>query len=134
MKVLSEPGELLYNASPRKKLRILDLYLKHNGFSYSDDAGIETLSDNFIDNKFNCLTYALVGYVVGRELGWPIHIVCTRNHVFLRWDNGKTRINFDQGKFTTDELYRAEFQIFPENSIYLKNLTESQVLALIDFQ
>jgi len=72
---------------------------------------------------------------LAEQLGVPIFAVATPTHVFLRYDDGKTRVNiepFQQGAALSDEQYMREHRI-PERSIekgvFLRNLTVDEFLA-----
>lgn len=90
------------------------------------------------DKMGTCASMPVLYVAVGRRLGYPVHLVSTRGHLFCRWDDGKERMNFegtgDGIRIDPDEKYHK----FPftltqqeiENSTYLKNLTRAQELAI----
>ena len=90
------------------------------------------------DKMGTCASMPVLYVAVGRRLGYPVHLVSTRGHLFCRWNDGKERMNFegtgDGIRIDPDEKYHK----FPftltqqeiENSTYLKNLTRAQELAI----
>lgn len=74
---------------------------------------------------------------VGRELGYPLKLVTTKGHIFVRWEGGGERFNVEatgQGlnRFE-DEYYRHwPFEVIPAEEAaegYLKSLTPPEELA-----
>jgi hypothetical protein len=52
-----------------------------------------------IDNKLGtCATMPVLYMAIGHRLGWPIHAVVSRDHMWARWDDGRpggTRFNLE---------------------------------------
>jgi regulator of sirC expression with transglutaminase-like and TPR domain len=84
-----------------------------------------------------CVGIAGVYLSVAEELGLPIKAVATPTHVFLRFDNGKTRINietFNAGAPLPDEQYVAQQRIAPasvKKGVFLEGLTTDRFLAQV---
>ncbi len=83
-----------------------------------------------------CVGIASLYLVLADQIGLPIYAVATPSHVFLRYDDGTTRINIEtlQNGAIPDEQYVREERI-PEASIrkgvFMRNLTADQFIAQI---
>ena len=84
-----------------------------------------------------CVGIASLYLVLAERLDLPIFAVATPSHVFLRYDDGTTRINIEtlQGAANvSDEQYIREQKI-PERSIrrgvFMRNLTTDELLAQV---
>ena len=84
-----------------------------------------------------CVGIAAIYLALAEGVHWPIHAVATPSHVFLRYDDGTTRINIetmDSGASIPDEQYIREQRI-PEASIqrgvFMRNLTTDEFLAQV---
>jgi len=82
-----------------------------------------------------CVGIAALYLVLAEQLDLPIYAVATPSHVFLRYDDGTTRINIETlqgGANVPDEQYVREQKI-PEESIrrgvFMRNLTTAEFLA-----
>jgi tetratricopeptide (TPR) repeat protein len=67
-----------------------------------------TLAASLLRSKGNCLSTSTLFVLVGRELELPICMVLAPRHAYVRWDDGKTRINIettDAGKEIQDGVY-----------------------------
>jgi tetratricopeptide (TPR) repeat protein len=84
-----------------------------------------------------CVGMAALYLVLAEQLRLPIFAVATPSHVFLRYDDGTTRINietFQQGANIPDEQYIQEQRI-PEESItrgvFMRSLSADEFLAQV---
>lgn len=87
-----------------------------------------------------CASLPVLYVALGKRLGYPMHLVSAKRHLFARWDDGKgTRVNLEcsnAGGFTShpDEYYRTwPMPMSPEEEAdggYLKNLTAKEYLAV----
>jgi hypothetical protein len=81
-----------------------------------------------------CSSMPVLYVAVGRRLGYPVKLVATKGHLFVRWEDAqhKERFNFD-GDFYSDEYYRK--WPFPTGELeikanrYLKSMTAEEELA-----
>ena len=83
-----------------------------------------------------CVGVAGVYLSVAEELDLPIFPVATPSHVFLRYDDGATRINIDTdgGAAIPDERYIEQQRIAPDSvrrGVFLRNLSADQFLAQV---
>ena len=64
------------------------------------------------DRVGTCSSLPVLYVALGRRLGYPLHLVCAKNHLFLRWDDGNgTKVNLEascNGGFLSypDDHYR----------------------------
>ena len=84
-----------------------------------------------------CVGIAAIYLALAEGVHWPIHAVATPSHVFLRYDDGTTRINIEtlqQGANIPDAQYVREQKI-PEKSItrgfFMRNLSTDEFLAQV---
>ncbi len=84
-----------------------------------------------------CVGIAALYLLLAERLSLPIHPVATPSHVFLRYDDGATRINIETlqgGANVPDEQYVREQKI-PERSIrrgvFMRDLTADEFLAQV---
>lgn len=85
-----------------------------------------------------CVSIPTLCVAVGRRLGYPLQLACTRKHVFFRWDDSKEVFNMEaciKGCDTrTDEHYKNWPEQVSKKEIkankFLKSLTPKEELAL----
>src|SRR2546422_2428503 len=84
-----------------------------------------------------CVGIAALYLVLAEQLQLPVYAVATPSHVFLRYDDGTTRINIETlqgGANVSDEQYIREQKI-PEKSmrrgVFMRNLTTEEFLAQV---
>ena len=84
-----------------------------------------------------CVGIAAVYLTLAEQVGLPIHAVATPTHVFLRYDDGRTRINietFNGGAPVSDEQYISQNRIAPasvKKGVFLQDLSADRFLAQI---
>jgi regulator of sirC expression with transglutaminase-like and TPR domain len=84
-----------------------------------------------------CVGIASVYLVLSRRLNLPIRAVATPSHVFLRYDDGQTRVNietFQKGATFSDEHYVREQRISDRlirRGIFMRSLTDEEFLAQV---
>jgi regulator of sirC expression with transglutaminase-like and TPR domain len=87
-----------------------------------------------------CASLPVLYVALGRRMGYPMHLVAAKGHLFARWDDGKgTRVNVEAanaGGYTShpDSYYRTWPHALSHNEEerggYLENLTAQQCLAI----
>ncbi|MCX6925481.1 MAG: hypothetical protein NT154_20075 [Verrucomicrobia bacterium] len=85
-----------------------------------------------------CSSLPVLQVAVGRRLGYPLKLVTTKGHLFVRWEDGRERFNIEaagQGvnRFTDDYYRHWPLEITPAEEAaegYLKSLTPSEELAV----
>jgi len=83
-----------------------------------------------------CVGVAAVYLAVAEELNLPVYAVGTPSHVFLRYDDGTTRINIetDGGRSVPDQQYISQNRISPvsvQKGVFLEDLTNDRFLAQV---
>jgi tetratricopeptide (TPR) repeat protein len=71
-----------------------------------------------VKSRGNCLSTALLYYLVATELKLPMTIATVPSHVFIRWDDGTTVINIEttaKGLALTDKQIIKHFDLTPED-------------------
>jgi len=82
-----------------------------------------------------CIGIAALYMALAEQLGLPVFAVATPTHVFLRYDDGTTRVNiepFQRGAHLSDEQYAREHRIAVQSvgaGVFLRNLTMEEFLA-----
>jgi len=130
-------------------LAMITLLQRHLGVKYNPAQ--MTGPDNYLDARDHfihgpltehggtCGSLPILYLAVGRRLGYPLHLVRTIRHGFVRWDDGCERFNIEcAGRGFTprdDEHYRQWPTRFTEkvrtDPFFLRNLSPRQ--ELIDF-
>lgn len=92
------------------------------------------------DRVGTCSSLPVLYVAPGRRLGYPLHLVCAKNHLFLRWDDGKgTKVNMEAScgggflSYPDDHYRKLRGGIRPEEEKaagYLANLKPSETLAI----
>jgi len=85
-----------------------------------------------------CASLPVLYVAVGRRLGYPLKLVAAKNHLFVRWENERERLNIEattQGLTTFDDDYyrRWPFPMTPEEERterYLTSLTPAEELSV----
>jgi hypothetical protein len=85
-----------------------------------------------------CSSLPVLQVAVGRRLGYPLKLVTTKGHLFLRWEDPHERFNIEaagQGvnRFMDDYYRHWPLEITPVEEAaegYLKSLTPSEELAV----
>jgi len=102
--------------------------------SHADDPN-DLFLHSVMDRKQGyCLSLSVLYLSVAERVGLNVHGVVVPGHFFVRYDNGRTRLNIETtsgGANPPDDYYRTKFNV-PENSrdtIYMKNLNKRQSLG-----
>ncbi len=80
-----------------------------------------------------CLSLSILYLAIGERLGLPLYGVVVPGHFFVRYDDGRTRLNIEttsNGAIVDDQYYRDKFTP-PDRpqSLYMQNLTRRQTLG-----
>jgi hypothetical protein len=125
LQVLQEDCGVKYNL---ERIRNVD-------FTNSKDLFIHGMIDD--SNGGTCASMPVLYTAVGRRLGYPLYLVPTKGHLFVRWDDGKNHFNIEGSGngFSSfpDEYYHTWPLPLTENEIrngqFLMSLTPAQELA-----
>jgi len=90
------------------------------------------------ERRGTCSSMPVLYVAVGRELWYPLMLVTTKGHLFVRWEGGGERFNIEAtsrglSRFDDDYYRHWPFQITPEEEAaegYLKSLTPPKELAV----
>jgi hypothetical protein len=84
-----------------------------------------------------CASMPVLYTAIGRRLGYPLKLVATKGHLFVRWEDSRTRVNVDattQGFVTSPDDYYKSWpfkttgqEIKEEH--YLESMTPTRELA-----
>jgi hypothetical protein len=85
-----------------------------------------------------CASLPVLYVAVGRRLGYPLKLVAAKNHLFVRWEDGRERLNIEattQGLTTFDDDYyrRWPFPMTPDEERterYLTSLSPAEELSV----
>ena len=85
-----------------------------------------------------CSSLPVLQVAIGRRLGYPLKLVTTKGHLFVRWDDAHERFNIEaagQGvnRFNDDYYRHWPLEITPAEEAaegYLKSLTPPEELAV----
>jgi tetratricopeptide (TPR) repeat protein len=80
-----------------------------------------------------CLSLSILYLSIAERLGLPMYGVVVPGHFFVRYDDGRQKINIEttsNGGRATDEHYITKFKVPKGNNhIYMKNLSKIQTLG-----
>ncbi len=116
--VLKEDFRVRYN--PERIEAPEDLKTGLAGFEFFRNPNDIFLTGLLGDQRMGtCSSLPVLYAAVGRRLGFPIKLSCTRGHLFCRWDGNGERFNFEVTNkgvsFPTDDHFREwPFPITPE--------------------
>jgi hypothetical protein len=85
-----------------------------------------------------CSSMPVLYLAVGRELGYPLKLVTSEAHLFVRWDGAGERFNIEAtsrglNRFPDDYYRHWPFEVSPAEEAgqgYLKSLTAAEELAV----
>jgi uncharacterized protein YeaO (DUF488 family) len=88
--------------------------------------------------KGTCASIPVLAVTLGRRCGHPVWLVSGKEHLFVRWDDGKERFNFEASSQGTDFFADEHYHKWPfssdeaerEREQWLKNLTPFEELHL----
>ena len=90
------------------------------------------------ERRGTCSSLPVLHVAVGRRLGYPLKLVTTKGHLFLRWEGGGERFNVEsagEGLNKFDDAYyrRWPYKVTDEEMAtqgYLKSLSRAEELAV----
>lgn len=83
------------------------------------------------NRRASCLGTSLIALLLAEKWNLPIQGVSAPGHFFLRYHDS---VNFEpnrKGYRHPDSYYRTQYNIGPNHSVYLRNLTTQEVLGVI---
>ncbi len=120
---------------PEDKLRIVYDVMKQLGIGFwgqdNDDNFISSI--NTKEKNLDCDLSSFVVLAIAHELNWPINLIRTPGHTFVRWDDGKgKKFNVDFGDIYPDEYYLREYNISQDainQGVYMRKLNYNDVIS-----
>ncbi len=91
------------------------------------------------ENGGTCASMPVMYLAIGRRLGYPLKLALAREHVFMRWDDGKERFNIDGAgnggvDYPTDDFYRTWPHPLTDKMLasgeFLNSLTPEEELSM----
>jgi regulator of sirC expression with transglutaminase-like and TPR domain len=90
------------------------------------------------EREGTCSSMPVLYVAVGRQLGYPLKLVTTKGHLFVRWEGNGERFNIEAtvrglAKYDDDHYRHWPFEITPQEEAaegYLKSLTPAEELAV----
>jgi hypothetical protein len=85
-----------------------------------------------------CSSLPVLQVAVGRRLGYPLKLVTTKGHLFVRWEDARERFNIEAAgngvnRFTDDYYRHWPLEVTPAEEVaegHLKSLTPPEELAV----
>jgi len=111
--------------------------IRNIDFRNSKDLLIHGMIDD--PNGGTCASMPVLYVAVGRRLGYPLKMVTTKGHVFVRWDDGNERFNIETtSNGGTDSYPDEHYKEWPEKITdaevqagrYLVSLSPAEELAM----
>lgn len=89
------------------------------------------------ERRGTCSSLPVMYVAIGRELGYPLKLVTTKGHLFVRWQDKKERFNIEAAshglnRFSDDYYRHWPFEVSTAEEAaegYLKSLTPAEELA-----
>ena len=103
----------------------------------SPDPGEDRVGHLFLDSLLEtkrgpCLALSGLYLAVAERLDLPFFGVVVPGHFFVRYDDGRTRINVEtlkKGASIPDDWYRKKYRVPAESTCYLRNLSREEIMA-----
>jgi hypothetical protein len=132
--VLAEDFQVKY--APDKMVTVTDARTDDGFFADAHDVFLHGLLGT--GRQGTCSSLPVLQVAVGRRLGYPLKLVTTKGHLFVRWEDAKERFNVEAAgngvNQFTDDYYRhwpMEISEAEEQAEgYLKSLTLAEELAV----
>lgn len=134
MVVLAEDFHVRY--APNKMATAANASMGDGFFAHSQDVFLHGLTG--AKRQGTCSSLPVLYVAVGRRLGYPLKLVTTKGHLFVRWESANERFNFEAAgnganRFSDDyyrhwplEVTEAEIQA----DGHLKSLSPPEELAV----
>lgn len=132
--VLQQDFKVRYN--PARITEVGDFEPNDRFFADARDVFIHGLLD---DRRMGtCASLPVLHLALGRRLGYPLKLVATINHLFVRWEDAKDRFNLDatgEGFHAYDDQHYREwpFPIMPKEERefgHLQSMTPAQEFSV----
>jgi len=134
MVVLTEDFQVHYASN--KIASVVSAGANDGFFTDSRDVFLHGLTGK--EPRGTCSSLPVLQVAVGRRLGYPLKLVTTKGHLFVRWEDSRERFNFEaagQGanRFSDDYYRQWPFKVTQEEVTaegYLNSLSRAEELAV----
>ena len=132
--VLAEDFQVHYAAN--KIGSVGEARMRDGFFADAHDVFLHGLTG--MEHAGTCSSMPVLQVAVGRRLGYPLKLVTTKGHLFVRWEDANERFNVEAAGNGVNQFADEYYQHWPyevtENEMqaegYLKSLTASEELAV----
>lgn len=132
--VLAEDFHVKY--VPNKLGSAAEAHLGDGFFANADDVFLHGLTGP--KHQGTCSSLPVLQVAVGRRLGYPLKLVTTKGHLFVRWEDSRERFNIEAAgngvnRFPDDYYRHWPLEVSDEEvqvEGYLKSLTPAEELAV----
>lgn len=117
-----------------KALKTIDDAIDDEGLGKSNDFNI-ILHEGLEDRMLDCVSLSVIYYDISKIKNFNLAVVAAPDHVFLRCYLGNDSFNWEplKAKVLSNDYYRKKLNISKEseeNGVFLKDLTEDEILSL----
>lgn len=144
----SQPDEHSHSPARFRTLCLVTVLQKHLGVQYNlafsnGDYDARDPRNHFLHGVLSghggtCVTMPVLYVAIGRRLGYPLHLVRAKEHIFVRWEGGGDRFNIEAtspGFVPRDDEYylrrpRPLTRVDLGTGCYLHNLSRREEIAL----
>ena len=132
--VLAEDFGVHYD--PQKRVDPTSARMEDGFFADPKDVFIHGLLGP--EQRGTCSSLPVLYVAIGRELGYPLKLVTTKGHLFVRWEDGKERFNVEAtnhglSRFADDYYRHWPFEVSAAEEAaegHLKSLSPAAELAV----
>lgn len=132
--VLTEDFHVRYD--PAKISTLAEAQASDSFFADAHDVFLHGLTGP--SRKGTCSSLPVLQVAVGRRLGYPLKLVTTKGHLFVRWEDSKERFNIEAAgngvnRFADDYYRHWPFEVSEQEvrtEKYLESLTAPEELAV----
>ena len=132
--VLAEDFQVKY--APDKIASAAEAHIGDGFFANARDVFLHGLTGP--ERRGTCSSLPVLQVAVGRRLGYPLKLVTTKGHLFVRWEDALARFNIEAAgrgvnRFPDDYYRHWPFEVSATEEAqegYLKSLSPSEDLAV----
>ena len=132
--VLAEDFQVKY--APDKIASAAEAHIGDGFFANARDVFLHGLTGP--ERRGTCSSLPVLQVAVGRRLGYPLKLVTTKGHLFVRWEDARERFNIEAtgrgvNRFPDDYYRRWPFEVSAAEELeegYLKSLSPAEELAV----
>jgi len=130
-------GSTKLKRAKAKLLTVISAMTK-NGIQIKSQYRNHLFVGNMSRTTVDCDTSSYPLVAAAHENGWPVFLVQAPWHIFVRWDDRRSRINFNMDtspkvQFLTNSKYRKDLKISStaiSKGVYLKNTSMPEIVSM----